>query len=131
MPLEFKEIRKKSDDGESDGIFLKVLGTGTIKLNDIENFKVFLNNYLDGDDTFKVLYDLRDTSPEMNIIKTLANYMSEIEDKAVTKIQASAIIVSGRIVKGILNMIFKIKPPKTPMDIFYEKSDACDFLNKY
>ena len=121
MPLLFK----------IKGTMLMVTGSGVLTETDVENFCKSLINTLQGPPV-KIFFDLRNVeTAEMCALTTMASFMSNYEELARDKIIANSILVQGYTTNVLLNLLFKIKQPTTPVNISYDIQDACDFLNNF
>lgn len=123
MPL--KCVAKKGDD-----LILYINGIDTLSITDVEEFNTFFKSHLNGPDQFKTFFDLRKAkSVSMDVLYTMAKYMTSFEDLAREKVLGNSILVEGFILEQSLKLLFSIKPPTTPTKITTCLDEACDYLN--
>ena len=113
-------------------LVLYICGRGNLLAKDLDHFRVFLDSHLHKGIPFKVFYDLRkvDGAP-IHAIKKLTKYINDCEELARQFIVASSVLVGGKIVEKLVNMVFSIKKPSTPTKVTASLQEACDFLNSW
>ena len=125
MPLKCAVYKK-------DPLVLLVYGEGEVTVNDVDDFVVFFNGHLAGQQQFKTLFDLRkvDTASRQVVMK-LGKCISGFEIKAVGKVLANAVVIDNKPIEAILNLLFSFNQPTTPTKVTHDLSIACEFLDNY
>lgn len=82
------------------------------------------------DRRFEVLWDARRIGiPSRRVLQVQASFMQKLDPLTRRLVRCSAIVVSSKLAKNMLRVLFRMKPPACPLRIFEDLDMARAFLS--
>lgn len=105
-------------------LILHVYLKNNINDNDLASFITIFNFYLENKDEFKCIFDLTDVDHiPMTLVFKFASYLKINKHKTKKKLLQNIIITDKKMVKNIINSLFKIVEPSSPYLIINNREE--------
>lgn len=100
-------------------------GTHPKSKSEFDQYLQWVESFYDQKKPFKVLFDGSAVSFQcMRYVHEQVAFMRRNEENTKKYMKRAAIVVSSSIAKQIVELIFRLKPPATPMKIFNDLEEA-------
>lgn len=123
---------ENKSEPEHDYIYLYIQGFGHLTETDVDEFGQIIASYMVTERPIKLFLDTRKMDAvDIKLLPYVAEQLRIAENDIKKSVLATSVLVQNKAIETVINMLFTIRKPVTPIKVTAKIEKACNHLNKY